>query len=261
MDLQLNGKIMVVTASSRGLGRAIAEKLAEEGARLVLCSREESAVRGVAEDLHRKYGTQATAVQADVGKKEDIDRLTETVRREFGRVDGLVCNAGGPPGGGLLSLSDEQWEKSFQTHLMSVVRLVRGFYPLMKEHGGRIVAVASSSVKVPIPGLLLSNVFRAGVAGLIKTLALELAADGILLNTLCPGRIQTDRLNELDQLKAEREGRSLEEIRREAVRDIPLGRYGKPEEFADMAAYLLSGRNTYITGSTVLVDGGLVKCL
>lgn len=261
MDLKLNGKKIVVTASSRGLGKAIAARLAEEGAHLALCSRDEAAVRRLADDLARTHGITALGMGVDVSSGADIARFAETVRETFGNVDGLVCNAGGPPSGAFLTLTDEQWERAFQTNLMSVVRLVRNFHPLMKERGGRIIAIASSSVKVPIPGLMLSNVFRAGVAGLMKTLAQELAADGILVNTLCPGRIMTDRLNELDQVRAEREGRSVEEIRHEAVLDIPLGRYGRPEEFADMAAFLLSERNSYMTGSAFMVDGGLVKAL
>lgn len=262
MDLGLKGKRLVVTASSRGLGQAIAEKLAEEGANLALCSRDEAAIGRVAGELSQKYGVTAIGVAADVGSKDDIGRFADAVRERFGKIDGLVCNAGGPPGGEFLTLTDEQWEQAFQTNLMSVVRLIRTFHPLLKENGGgRIVTIASSSVKVPIPGLILSNVFRAGISGLMKTLAQELAGDRILVNTLCPGRILTDRLDELDQARAEREGRSVEEIRREMILDIPLGRYGRPEEFADVAVFLLSERNAYMTGSTFLVDGGLVKCL
>ncbi len=160
-----------------------------------------------------------------------------------------------------LSLDEEAWLHAIQLNLMSVVRLVKGFHPLMKEQGGRIVTIASSSVKIPIPGLVLSNTLRTGLIGLMKTLSIEWGPDGILLNTVCPGRIMTDRLIELDSFNASRQGKTVEDIQENMIKDIPLGRYGEPEELASMAAYLLSPRNSYMTGSVFYVDGGMVKAI
>ncbi|MEX2414741.1 MAG: SDR family oxidoreductase [Paenibacillaceae bacterium] len=261
MDLKLKGKRIVVTAASKGLGRAISEQLAMEGASLIISSRSEESIQQSAKELRSRYGVEVLALVADVCNPEHIRQMIAQSKERFGKVDGLVCNAGGPPSGSFLSMNDEQWESAFQTTLMSVVRLVRGFYPLMQEHGGRILTVASSSVRLPIPGLVLSNVFRTGISGLMKTLAQELAADRILVNTICPGRIATDRLAELDHAQAIREHRSMDDIRHKLEKEIPLGRYGTPEEFATLAAFLLSEANSYMTGSIIMADGGMVKSL
>lgn len=261
MDLKLGGKLAVITAASKGIGLAIAEKLAEEGANVILCSRRAESISQAAKRIADRYGVKAEGYAVDVSDADSVAQFAEHVGREYGQVDALVCNSGGPPGGSFLSMREEDWEKAFQTNLMSVVRLVREFYPWMKTNGGRVVTVASTSVKVPIEGLVLSNTMRTGVAGLMKTLSMELAADGILVNTVCPGRIATDRLAELDGARAEKEGRSLEEIEQQIKKGIPLGRYGEPEELADLAAFLLSPRNSYLTGSTYFVDGGMMKSL
>lgn len=261
MDLGLKGKHAVVTAASKGLGRAVAEALAAEGANLLICSRNADAIARTAAELGERYGVKAYGMEVDVANPASVEAFVAKAGELFPQVDALLCNAGGPPSGSFLSMTDEMWEKAFHTSLMSVVRLIRGLHPLLARQGGRIVTVASSSVKMPIPGLVLSNTFRTGVAGLMKTLSIELAEQGILVNTLCPGRIATDRLTELDEARAAHEQTSVEEVRTMLVREIPVGRYGKPEEFADLAAYLLSPRNSYMTGSAFFVDGGMVKSL
>ncbi|PZE22545.1 SDR family oxidoreductase [Paenibacillus xerothermodurans] len=261
MDLYLSGKTAVVTASSKGLGRAVAEQLAAEGANLLICSRRDDAIQAVAKELRAQFNVKVEALGVELGSAQDIQRLTSYAEERFGTIDALVCNSGGPPSGSFLSFDDEAWEKAFLGNMMSVVRLIRGFHPLFNEQGGRIVTIASTSVKVPIPGLVLSNTFRTGVLGLMKTLASEFAEDNILLNTVCPGRIETDRLVELDNVRAEREQISLEEVQKAMTKDIPLGRYGQPQELASISAYLLSPRNSYMTGSVFYVDGGAVKAM
>ncbi len=261
MELGLKNKVILVTASSKGLGEAIAEKVASEGANLVLCSRSEARIQAVAAKLRERYGIAAVGVQADLGVPEDIEKYVQTALQHFGSIDGLVCNAGGPKSGSFLDISDEDWQQAVDRNLLSVIRLVRACFPAMKHKGGRIITIASSSVKVPIPGLVLSNTLRAGISGLMKTLSIEWGEHGILLNTVCPGRIATDRLLELDGNKAQAEHKTIEQVQQELSQEIPLGRYGQPSEFADFAAFLLSERNTYMTGSTFFVDGGLIKAL
>jgi 3-oxoacyl-[acyl-carrier protein] reductase len=261
MDLKLKGKTAVVTAASRGLGLAIAEKLAAEGANLVMCGRNREIMEQTAARIGSEYGVAAVGYQADVGKADDIARLVDLAGERFGRVDALLCNAGGPPGGKFLQMSDADWEQAFQTNLMSVIRLIRGFAPWLQKEGGRIAAIASTSVKIPLSNLVLSNTFRPGIAGLMKTLSVELAEYGILVNTIAPGKIRTGRIEELDAGRAALRGMSVEEVEAESKSTIPLGRYGRPEELAEIAAFLLSPANTYMTGSTFYVDGGLVQSL
>lgn len=260
MDLGIRGQAALVTAGSRGLGRAVALELAREGARVALAGRDLGNAEQSAKEIASETGSEVVGWRCDVSRGEEVRELVDRAADRFRGVDLLVCNAGGPPGGAFDTLDDDAWQKAFETNLLSVVRLVRATLPHMKD-GGRILTIASSSVKQPIPGLILSNTMRAGVAGLMKTLSEELGPRGILVNTLCPGRIATDRLRELDRLKAEREGKPEEVIQRESLRGIPLGRYGEPAEFARTAVFLLSRANTYITGTSLMVDGGMVKAL
>lgn len=261
MDLNLSGKVALVTAASRGLGKAIAAELSREGAQVIICSRDEARIASAASEIEQETGNRVTPFVVNVSDRSDIQTLFQHINREYGKLDVLVCNAGGPPGGPFESFDDAAWQSAFETNLLSTVRLVREGIPLMKATGGKIITIASTSVKVPIPGLILSNVMRAGVAGLMKTLANELAPYGILVNTVCPGRIATDRVAELDAAKAEKEGKSVAEIKDNMAGQIPLGRYGQAEEFAKVTAFLASGANSYMTGSTLMIDGGMVQAL
>ena len=258
MDLGLRGKAALVTAASKGMGKATAMGLAAEGCRVLMCSRTEADIKAAADEIRAKTGAEVVAMAADVTKKEDVDRLIARANDAFGGVDILVANAGGPPRGNLDEMSDEQWVGAFETTVLFVVRLIRGVLPSMKQKKwGRILTIQSVSVKQPLSDLLLSNAVRPGVHGMMKTLALQLASDNILVNTLCPGRILTDRL--LGGLKAS--GLSREEYLARQSADIPMGRVGTAEEFASVAVFLASERASYVTGVAVQVDGGLVRGL
>src|SRR6185312_6181440 len=227
MDLELTGKVVIVPASSGGLGKAIALAFRREGARVVMCSRDESAINTAAEEV-RAGGADVLATAADVTKTADIDRLISSTITHFGGVDILVTNAGGPPAGTFDRFADDDWQTAFNLTLMSVVRVIRGVLPSMRERGGgAIVAMTSSSIKQQIPNLLLSNVMRSGVAALIKTLDHGVAGDNIRANTVVPGRIATARIAQLDQANAERAGIDVEAMRNRSLSQIPLGRYGE----------------------------------
>lgn len=262
MDLGLNGQVALVAASSKGLGRAVATALAAEGAKVMISGRGEPALRETAKEISEATGAEVGHHAADLTRADDIRALVQRTAERFGGVDVLVTNAGGPPAGTFGTVGDEDWRSAFELNLMSVVRLVREALPHMRERGGgRIVNVASSSIKQPIENLILSNTFRAGIAGLAKSLSFELAPEGILVNTLGPGRISTARSASIDAARAEALGVEIEEVRGEVEARIPLGRYGTPEEFARVAVFLASPANTYVTGQALLVDGGMVKAL
>lgn len=262
MNLQYEGEVALVAASSKGLGRATAQAIAAEGASVMLTSRDASALEQAASEIRESTGAKVSYNPADLTRAGEISRLLYKTRQELGPASILVTNSGGPPAGRFDDLSDEAWQGAFDLNLMSAVRLIRETLPDMKQRGyGRIVNLTSSSIQQPIDGLLLSNVFRVGVLGLSKSLSVELAADGILVNTLGPGRIHTDRVDSLDQGRAEREGITREEVREKSESAIPLGRYGEPREFAQVAAFLASPANTYVTGQALLADGGMVKAL
>ncbi|WP_055108121.1 SDR family oxidoreductase [Paenibacillus ihumii] len=262
MNLNLTGKRVLVAASSKGIGKAIAACFAGEGAHIMLCSRHEEDLKAAAEELRERYDAQVHYKTADLSMKQDIEDLVQAAAEAFGGLDILVTNSGGPPSGKFEDIEDETWEQAFHQNLMSVIRLIRCSLPhLKRSKNGRIVNITSTSVKQPIEGLILSNTYRAGIAGLAKTLAHELAADGILINTVAPGRIATDRTYHLDKLKAESMNTNIEDIRARAEQSIPLGRYGQPDELAKMVVFLASTANSYTTGQTLLVDGGMVKSL
>ncbi len=262
MDLGLTGKSILVLASSRGLGKASALEFARAGARVMLSSRSEAKLAETASELHELTGGDIQYFACDLTDAKQIGALVAHTMDALDTVDVLVNNAGGPPPGDFEQLDDAAWQHAFELNLLSYVRAIRAVLPQMKAQGsGRIVNFASSSVKAPIPGLLLSNTLRAGIVGLAKSLSQELAPHGILINTVGPGIIQTDRIVELNQAKAERTGLSYAEVEQAALANIPLGRFGEPEEFARLVVFLGSQANTYITGQTLLVDGGLVKAL
>lgn len=262
MNLGYEGEVALVAASSKGLGREAAQAIAAEGASVMLTSRDGTALKQTASEISESTGARVSYETADLTKAEDISLLLQKTREELGDVSVLITNSGGPPAGRFDDLDDEAWKGAFELNLMSAIRLIRETLPQMRQKGyGRILNFTSSSIRQPIDGLLLSNVFRVGVLGLAKSLSVELASDSILVNTLGPGRIQTDRVDILDGARAEREGTTLEEVREKSEAMIPLGRYGEPQEFAKVAAFLASPSNTYVTGEALLVDGGMVRSL
>ena len=258
MDLGLTGKVALITAGSKGRGRACALGLAAEGARVAICARGEADLRAAADEIRARTGAEVLALPADVTRAADVERLVAATRATLGPVDVLVANAGGPPRGTFEELGDEQWAGAFELSLLSTVRLIRAVLPEMRRRKwGRILTIQSSSVKQPIPGLLLSNAIRPGVAGLIKTLAAEVGRDGVLVNTVCPGRILTDRfLSGAASQKLSRE----QYLERQST-EIPLGRIGTPEEFANVVVFLASDKASYVTGVALQVDGGLIRGL
>jgi 3-oxoacyl-[acyl-carrier protein] reductase len=262
MDLELTGKVALVTAASKGLGRATATQLAAEGARVMISSRGEEQLAKTAAEIAEATGARVEFCPADVSDAAELARVLQETEQRLGGVDVLVNNAGGPRPGGFDALDDAAWQEAFELNLMSSVRLIRGVLPHMRRQGwGRIVTIASSSIKQPIENLLLSNTYRVAILGLAKSLAIEFAPHGVLINTVGPGRIATDRVAGLDATRAKQAGITVEEVRAQTEKAIPLGRYGTAEEFAKVAAFLVSGANTYLTGQHFLVDGGMVKAI
>ena len=260
MDLGIKGKTALVVAASKGMGRASALGLAAEGARVVMCARGEAALEDAAAEVKRQTGAEVLALVADASRAADISRVVAEANRAFGGVDILVANVGGPPPGPFEQMTDEQWKTAFEQVHLSAVRFIREVLPHMKQaRWGRILAIQSSSVKQPVDGLVLSNGIRPGIAGLFKTLAGDLAPHGITVNLVLPGRIMTDRFREHQTDRATRSGVTLEKQMELSSADIPMGRIGTPEEFAAMVVFLASARASYVTGTAVQVDGGLIR--
>jgi 3-oxoacyl-[acyl-carrier protein] reductase len=254
MELGLNGRSALVAGSTSGLGLAIAQALGRENANVVLCGRRASIAKEQAAALPSAIG-----LELDLTKPAHVDGVVDQAILAFGAIDVLVLNSGGPPPGQAAELTPESMAAGLETLLLTQIKLVSMVLPSMRERGwGRILAIGSSGVQQPLPNLVRSNVARAGLAAYLKTLAGEVARDGVTVNMILPGRIDTDRVAGLDANQAERRGIDIESVRKQSEGSIPAGRYGKPEEFADVAAFLCSERASYVTGSQVRVDGGLI---
>lgn len=262
MDLGLRGKVALVAASSSGLGRAVAAELAREGANLVMCARGEERLTAAARAIRDETGVRVESVEADLSELTGVHRVIDTAMRAFGRVDVLVTNAGGPPAGPFESHSHETWQAAVRQNLDSVVELVRGTLPGMKERRwGRIINVTSIAVKQPVDGLILSNSVRAAVTGFARTLANEVAPFGITVNNVMPGYTRTQRVEDLAAKNAAMRDTSPAAELALFERQIPMGRLGEPAEFAAMVTFLASERASYTTGASIPVDGGWIRAL
>lgn len=260
MDLGLKGKVAMVAGASRGLGYAVARGLAAEGVSVSISSRSAAAVAEAARRIGAETGQPTLGTAVDVRKAADLSAWYAQTIQTFGGVDLLFVNAGGPPAGTALSFDDAAWTDAFELLLLSAVRMARLAVPSMRARGGGAIVVSTSSaVKEPIPNLALSNVVRSSVAALSKTLSNELAPDRIRVNHLVPGRINTDRVRELDTIRGKATGSSAEDMRAAFSKTIPLGRYGEADEFASAAVFLFSASARYITGASLQVDGGLIR--
>ena len=262
MDLGLRGKVALVAAASKGLGRATAEELANEGASLVICARGEETLEKARREIADSTGAQVIAVAGDLSRGADVDRIVSAGIARFGRIDVLVTNAGGPPSGKFESLTPEMWQAAVDLTLMSVVNLTKAVLPGMKERRwGRIINVTSIAVKQPVDGLMLSNSLRSAVTGFARTLANEVATFGITVNNILPGYTRTERVEQLADAAVKREGISRADAVHRWTSEIPMQRLGEPREFAALAAFLASERASYITAASIPVDGGWIRTL
>ena len=260
MDLGLKGKVAIVAASSRGMGRATAMGLAAEGARLTMLARSEVDLNTAAAEIREKQRAEVLAIPADVTNADDIRSVVRETVAHWGTVNILVTNAGGPTPGVFDEVDDTNWQSAFELNLLSTVRLVREVLPHMRMAGGGVIInLQSTSVKMPIDSLILSSSVRSGVIGLAKSLSRELGKDNIRVNNVLPGIIMTDRQRQILAVWSQKQGKSVEETRRLREAEIPLGRMGDPDDVANMIVFLASDRAKYVTGVTVQVDGGLVR--
>lgn len=265
MDLGIKGKVAIVAAASQGLGKAAAKGLVAEGAHVVICAREKKNIQAAAKELGkvaRSRQQRVIPVVADVSVLKDIRRVVVTALKEFGRIDILVTNAGGPPSGAFHDLDDAKWENGFTLNLLSTIRFMREVLPVMqKQKWGRIVNITSLTVKQPVNDLIISSSVRPGIIGVSKVLANLHGKEGITINSVAPGFIMTARQEELSRIRAGKRGIAFQEYVQEVSKDIPAGRFGEPEELANAIVFLASERASYITGTTLSVDGGLIKGL
>jgi 3-oxoacyl-[acyl-carrier protein] reductase len=259
MDLGIAGKIALVTAASQGLGKASAIALAREEAQVVICARRAAQLQAAADEIRAASNLSVAAYECDLDSAHDIEAMMSQVIATFGTVHIVVNNAGGPAAGGFDQLTDPDWQRAFDRTLMSAVRVTRAALPHMrKQRWGRIVNIASYSVKHPIPDIMLSNSLRLAVAGWAKTLATEVAADNVLINTIGPGWTRTDRVSQMLDARAEAQSQTPQQVEARLIAGIPLGRLAAPAEIAAVVAFLASERASYITGTMLAVDGGVV---
>lgn len=262
MELGLKGRVAIVAAASKGLGRAVAAELAREGAEVAICARNPANLERAADGISQETGRAVFWQALDVTDASRVQAFVDAVERRYGRLDICVTNAGGPPAKTFLDISLEEWHAAVELTLLSTVHFAREVLPRMRKNKwGRLVTITSVSVKQPIEGLLLSNSIRAGVAGLARTLANEFGADGITVNNVCPGYTLTERLDELAESQACAAGVPREKILERWSSQVPVGRLARPEEFAALVAFLVSERASYINGASIAVDGGWVRSL
>lgn len=259
MDLHLTDRIAAVAAASAGLGFASAYTLAMEGCKVAICARQTAKLERAAQTIREETGTEVLPVAIDMGTREGPQDFIAQAAAHFGRLDIAVANAGGPPSGRFEAMADEDWDYAFQLNTQSAVRLFRAALPHVRHSDqGRLVAITSISAKQPVENLILSNATRAGVHGLIKTLSREIAVTGVTVNAVCPGVIQTDRVNELAQQEADQTGIAPEEAHAKRAATIPMGRLGDPMEFGAAVTFLCSRQAAFISGIGLPVDGGLL---
>lgn len=262
MDSGLQNRVAIVAASSQGIGKATAEALAAEGCHVAMCARNASALENVADKIREQYNSDVFTHAFDVTDASAVKQFVTSVVQKFGSADICVTNAGGPPAKGFLAASIEDWKKALDANLLSTIYFAREVIPHMqKKKWGRIITITSITTKQPVPDLVLSNAVRTAVVGLVKSLANEFGKDGILVNNVGPGFTATDRLKELAKSRSAVEGKSERQIFDTWAADAPLKRLGEPREIADTIVWLASERASYITGQTVLVDGGMYRGL
>jgi 3-oxoacyl-[acyl-carrier protein] reductase len=262
MDLGIRGRVAIVAAASSGLGKAAAMDLAAEGARVVISARGEERLHSAADEIRSVTGTEVLAIAGDVTNEEHVRKLVSDAKKKLGTVDILVANAGGPPAGFFDDFDAQHYREAVELNLISTINLCREAVPHMRERGwGRIVAITSIAAKQPVENLILSNTARAGVLGFMKSLSQQIAADGITVNTLCPGYHLTERLKSLSSSIAKNEGVSVEDVYARWAAATPMKRIGDPKEFAAVVAFLCSERASYLTGAVIQIDGGAYRAL
>ena len=262
MDLGLEGRVAIVGGASRGLGRACAMGLAEEGARVVVSSRRAEPLQATAEEIRSATGMEVLAVPGDLSSLDDIQNLIQRTADHFGRLDIVVSNSGGPPEGRAVDTNEENWERAIQMALQFFIRMSREAVPHLRQQSwGRIINILASTVYQPIDNLATSGVTRLGAVAFAKSLADEVGRDNILVNNVAPGFLLTDRMTELFKTRARETDTELDAVMQARASTIPLGRFGQPEELANLVTFLASEKNSYVTGTTILVDGGVVRSI